>query len=195
VKAFIPLMRKNLEEYHQLYTGNIIARQRMEGIGKLSLETAIAYAVSGPVGRASGFSCDVRKWAPYGVYDLVSFREIVRTEGDAFARYMNRLDEIEESLNIIEQLIDRIPEGSYCTKTKPIIRLPEGEYFQRVEAARGEFGVYIQSRGDKVPYRLKFRSPSMALVSVMDTICRGAKIADLMAIGGSMDYVIPDIDR
>ena len=86
-------------------------------------------------------------------------------------------------------------ERKITNKTKAIIKLPEGEYFQRIEAARGEFGVYIMSKGEKTPYRLKFRSPSMALVSVMDTICQGAKIADLITIGGSMDYVIPDIDR
>ena len=195
VKEFIPYMRKNLKEYHQIYTGNVIARQRMIGIGHLSTETAISYAVSGPVGRASGFHCDLRKIAPYAAYNDVEFKEIVRTEGDCMARYMNRLDEIEESLHIIEQLIDKIPDGEFCAKTKAIIKLPEGEYFQRIEAARGEFGVYIMSKGEKTPYRLKFRSPSMALVSVMDTICQGAKIADLITIGGSMDYVIPDIDR
>lgn len=195
VKSFIKLMRKNLKQYHKLYTGNIIAKQRMTGVGHLSKETAISYAVTGPVGRASGLSCDLRKIAPYAAYDKVKFNEIVRTEGDSFARYMNRLDEIVESLNIIEQLIDSIPDGDICAKTKAIIKLPEGEYFQRIEAARGEFGVYIISKGDKTPYRLKFRSPSMALVSVMNTVCKGAKIADLVTIGGSMDYVIPDIDR
>jgi NADH-quinone oxidoreductase subunit C/D len=195
VKSFIQVMRKNLKEYHTLYTGNVIARQRMKGVGHLSKELAVSYAVSGPVGRASGFSCDLRKIAPYAAYDKVQFKEIIRTEGDSLARYMNRLDEIEESMRIIEQLIDRIPEGEYCAKTKAIIKLPEGEYFQRVEAARGEFGVYILSKGDKQPYRLKFRSPSMALVSIMDKVCHGAKIADLVTIGGSMDYVIPDIDR
>jgi NADH-quinone oxidoreductase subunit C/D len=195
VKDFIVLMRKNLKEYHTLYTGNVIARQRMIGVGYLSKETAVSYAVSGPVGRGSGFSCDLRKIAPYAAYDKVQFKEIVRTEGDSMARYLNRLDEIEESLHIIEQLVDIIPDGDYCAKTKAIIKLPEGEYFQRIEAARGEFGVYIQSKGDKTPYRLKFRSPSMALVSVMDQVCRGAKISDLVTIGGSMDYVIPDIDR
>jgi NADH-quinone oxidoreductase subunit C/D len=195
VKDFIVLMRKNLKEYHQLYTGNIIARQRMIGVGHLSNEMAVSYAVSGPVGRASGFSCDLRKSAPYAAYGKVQFKEIVRTEGDSMARYMNRLDEIVESLNIIEQLVDSIPEGEFCAKTKAIIKLPEGEYFQRVEAARGEFGVYILSKGDKTPYRLKFRSPSMCLVSIMDKVCHGAKISDLVTIGGSMDYVIPDIDR
>ena len=195
VKAFIPYMRKNLKEYCQLYTGNVIAKQRMIGVGVLSEETAISYAVSGPVGRASGFHCDLRKIAPYAAYDQVAFKEIIRYEGDSMARYLNRLDEIEESLHIIEQLIDSIPEGDYCAKTKAIIKLPEGEYFQRIEAARGEFGVYILSKGDKTPYRLKFRSPSMALVSIMDEVCQGGKIADLITIGGSMDYVIPDIDR
>ena len=195
VKAFIPYMREKLKEYHKLYTGNVIARQRMIGVGHLSKETAVSYAVSGPVGRASGFSCDLRKIAPYAAYGQVKFKEIIRQEGDSFARYMNRLDEIEESLHIIEQLIDTIPAGEFAAKTKAIIKLPEGEYFQRIEAARGEFGVYILSKGDKFPYRLKFRSPSMALVSIMDTVCQGGKIADLITIGGSMDYVIPDIDR
>ncbi len=195
VKEFIVLMRKSLKEYHALYTGNVIARQRMIGVGHLSKETAIAYSVSGPVGRASGLRCDLRKSLPYAAYDKVIFKEIIRTEGDSMARYLNRLDEIEESLQIIEQLIDKIPAGDYCAKTKPIIKLPEGEYFQRVEAARGEFGVYILSKGDKSPYRLKFRSPSMTLVSIMDQVCHGAKISDLITIGGSMDYVIPDIDR
>ncbi len=195
VKEFIVLMRKSLIEYHTLYTGNVIARQRMIGVGHLSKETAISYSVSGPVGRASGLRCDLRKSLPYAAYDKVIFKEIIRTEGDSMARYMNRLDEIEESLQIIEQLIDTIPAGEYCAKTKAIIKLPEGEYFQRVEAARGEFGVYILSKGDKTPYRLKFRSPSMTLVSIMDQVCHGAKISDLITIGGSMDYVIPDIDR
>lgn len=195
VKAFIVLMRNSLKEYHTLYTGNVIARQRMIGVGHLSKETAISYSVSGPVGRASGLRCDLRKSLPYAAYDKVIFKEIIRTEGDSMARYMNRLDEIEQSLQIIEQLIDTIPAGDYCAKTKPIIKLPEGEYFQRVEAARGEFGVYLYSKGEKTPYRLKFRSPSMTLVSIMDQVCHGAKISDLITIGGSMDYVIPDIDR
>jgi NADH-quinone oxidoreductase subunit C/D len=161
----------------------------------MSKETAIAYGVTGPAARASGVHCDLRKIAPYAAYDKVEFKEIIRMEGDSMARYMNRLDEIEESLHIIEQLIDNIPEGDFCAKTKAIIKLPEGEYFQRVEGGRGEWGVYILSKGDKTPYRMKFRSPCMTLVNAMDTISRGGKIADLITIGGSMDYIIPDIDR
>jgi len=195
VKAFIPIMRKALNEYDRLFTGNVIAMGRMKGLGLLSKEDAISYAVTGPAGRGSGFSCDLRKHQPYALYDKVQFKEIIRENGDAFDRYLNRLDEIEESLKIIEQLIDNIPEGDYLAKTKAIIKLPEGEYYQRVEAGRGEFGVYIESRGDKTPYRLKFRSPSMAAVSVMPLICKEEKISDFIGIGGSMDYVIPDIDR
>jgi NADH-quinone oxidoreductase subunit C/D len=195
VKAFIPVMRKALDEYNRLFTGHVIAVGRMKGIGFLSKKDAISYAVTGPAGRGSGFSCDIRKHVPYALYDKVQFKEIIRENGDAYDRYLNRLDEIEESLKIIEQLIDNIPEGDFQAKTKAIIKLPEGEYYQRTEAGRGEFGVYIESRGDKVPYRLKFRSPSMAAVSAMPLICKDEKISDFIGIGGSMDYVIPDIDR
>lgn len=195
VKEFIPYMREKLKEYHRFFSGNVIAVGRMKDIGILTKEDAISYAVSGPAARGSDFSCDIRKHQPYALYDKVEFKEVIRTECDSYARYLNRMDEIEESLRIIEQLIDNIPEGDYLAKTKAIIKLPEGEFFQNVEAARGEFGVFIESRGDKTPYRLKFRSPSMALVSVMPIICANEKLSDLIGIGGSMDYVIPDIDR
>ena len=195
VKALIPYMRNKLVEYDRFFSHNVIALGRMVGIGVLSKEDAISYGVTGPAGRGSNWSCDIRKHQPYALYDKVEFKEVIRTEGDSYARYMNRLDEIEGSLHIIEQLIDNIPEGDIVTKTKAIIKLPEGEYFSRVEACRGEFGVYIDSRGEKYPYRLKFRSPSMALVSTMPLICKNEKISDFIGIGGSMDYVIPDIDR
>lgn len=195
VKAFIIYMREKLKQYDRFFSHNVIALGRMVKIGNLSIEDAISYAVTGPAGRGSGWSCDIRKHIPYAMYDKVDFKEIIRTEGDSYARYLNRLDEIEESLHIIEQLIDNIPEGDICAKTKAIIKLPEGEYYSRVEACRGEFGVFIESRGEKFPYRLKFRSPSMALVSAMPLICKNEKISDFIGIGGSMDYVIPDIDR
>lgn len=195
VKAFIIEMRSRLVEYDRLVTGNIIARDRMIGHGILPKEKAISYGVTGPAGRASGWSSDIRKHEPYALYHKVNFKEVIRYNCDAFDRYLNRLEEIEESLKILEQLIDNIPEGDFLAKTKAIIKLPEGEYYQRIEAARGEFGVYINSAGDKSPYRLKFRSPSMAAVSAMPLMCEGEKVSDFIAIGGSMDYVIPDIDR
>lgn len=195
VKDFLVYLRPKLREYHEVFTGNVIAQTRLRGVGILSREDAISFGATGGTGRGSGWACDVRKRAPYGVYDKVDFKEILYSEGDCFARYMVRLDEIVESMNIIEQLIDNIPAGEFQVKTKPIIRIPEGSYYAAVEGSRGEFGVYIESRGDKSPYRMKFRSTGLPLVSCMETVCRGAKIADVIAIGGTMDYVVPDIDR
>ena len=195
VKAFIPYMRGRLKEYDNFFSHNAIALGRMVHIGLLSREDAISYGVTGPAGRASGWSCDVRRYKPYALYDRVEFKEIVRTEGDSYARYLNRLDEIAESLHIIEQLIDNIPSGEICAKVKPIIRVPAGQFFQSVETGKGEFGVFIESNGDKNPYRVKFRSPSLSAVSVIPLICKGAVLSDLIGITGSMDFVIPDIDR
>lgn len=195
VKDFIKYFRKILPEYDQLLTGNVIFHERSKGIGKLTLEDAISYGITGPSGRASGFSCDIRKHEPYSAYDRIKFKEILFTEGDTFHRYVARIEEMWESMNIIEQLIDNIPEGPYAVKMKPVIKLPEGEYYQRVETARGELGVYIISDGNKNPYRIKFRSPNFVNLSVLNLISKGFKIADLVAIGGSLDLVIPDIDR
>jgi len=195
VTAFIVYMRKQLKEYNRFFSHNVIALGRMINVGLLKKEDAVSHGVTGPSGRGSGWSCDIRKHMPYALYDQVEFDEVIRYECDSYARYRNRLDEIEQSLHIIEQLIDSIPGGEICAKTKAVIRLPEGEFFSRVEAARGEFGVFIESRGDKFPYRVKFRSPSLSLVSAMPLICKNEKISDFIGIGGSMDYVIPDIDR
>lgn len=195
IKDFIKYLRPVLKDYDGVFTGNIIARQRMKNIGILSLEDAISYGVTGPSGRASGWKCDVRKLHPYGVYDKVDFKEILHDKGDTYGRYVVRMEEITESLHILEQLIDNIPEGDFAVKTKPIIKLPEGQYYKSVEAARGEFGAYVESRGDKFPYRVKFRSPGLPLVSIVDLLASNNKIADLIAIGGSLDYVVPDIDR
>lgn len=195
IKDFIKYLPPMLREYHGVFTGNVIARQRMKDIGILSLKDAISYGVTGPSGRASGWKCDIRKLRPYGVYDKVDFKEITYEKGDVFNRYMVRLEEINESLHILEQLVDNIPAGDYAVKTKPVIKLPEGQFYTSVEAARGEFGVYIESHGEKYPYRLKFRSPGLPLVSIVDLLASNNKIADLIAIGGSLDYVVPDIDR
>lgn len=195
VKDFIKYFRKTLPEYDQLLTGNVIFRARTMGIGKLSLEDAVSFGVTGPVGRAAGFSCDVRKHEPYSAYDRVKFNEVLFTEGDTYHRYLVRMDEMRESMNIIDQLIDNIPEGPYAVKMKPVIKLPEGEYYQRVETARGELGVYIVSDGNKNPFRIKFRSPNFVNLAALNMMSKGFKIADLVAISGSLDLIIPDIDR
>jgi NADH-quinone oxidoreductase subunit D len=195
IKEYIVHQKKKLPEYNQLLTGNVIFHNRLKGIGNMSKETAIAYGVTGPSGRGSNYSCDIRKIAPYGVYDKVQFKEILYPEGDSFARYMVRMDEMWESLSILEQLVDNIPEGNFSAKMKPIIKLPVGEFYQRVEAARGELGVYIVSDGNKSPYRIKFRTPCFSNLFVLNTLAQGHKIADMVAISGSLDLVIPDIDR
>ena len=195
VKEFIPYMRKMLHEHHLLFSANPIATGRMKGVGHLSLEQAIALGITGPSGRASGWKNDLRKAEPYAAYGKVDFDEVLRQDGMTFDRYIIRLDEIEQSLRIIEQLIDNIPEGPYAEKVKGVIKLPEGDFFQRVENARGQFGVHITSRGDKTPYRVKFRSPSMVLVEAHKDVAPGGKVADLIMLGGSFDYVIPCIAR
>jgi NADH-quinone oxidoreductase subunit D/NADH-quinone oxidoreductase subunit C/D len=195
VKEFIKYFRRTLPEYDQLLTGNVIFRERTINIGRLLPEDAVSYGITGPNGRASGFSCDVRKHEPYSAYDRVKFNEIIFNEGDSYHRYLVRMKEMWESMDIIEQLIDNIPEGPYAVKMKPVIKLPEGEYYQRVETARGELGVFIISDGNKNPYRVKFRSPNFVNLSVLNLISRDFKIADLVAIGGSLDLIIPDIDR
>lgn len=195
VKEFIKYFRKKIKDYDRILSGNIIMHERTRGIGYISKEDAISYGVTGPSGRASGFACDVRKHHPYGMYDKVEFNEILDTAGDTLARYYVRMKEMHESMKIIEQLIDNIPAGDYTAKMKAVLKLPAGEYYQRVEAARGELGVYVLSDGNKTPYRMKFRSPNLSNLSALDHMSRGCKIADLVAIGGSLDYVIPDIDR
>ncbi len=195
IKEFIKYFRKVLPEYDAILTGNVIFRSRTINVGNLSLEDAISYGVTGPSGRASGFSCDVRKHEPYSAYDRVRFNEVLYTEGDTYHRYVARVQEMRESMDIIEQLIDNIPEGPYAVKMKPVIKLPEGEYFQRVETARGELDVFVVSDGNKNPYRIKFRSPNFVNLGVLNHISKDFKIADLVAIAGSLDFVIPDIDR
>lgn len=195
VKEFIPYMRKNIQEYHDIFTGNVIFQNRSKGVGILTKEQVISFGCTGGTGRAAGWHNDLRKIRPYAAYDKVEFNEVLRTEGDSFARYMIRLDEILESLKIIEQLIDNIPEGPFQQKMKPIIKLPAGTYYSAVEGSRGQMGVFIESKGDKFPYRLHYRSTGLPLVAAMDTACRGYMLADLITIGGTVDYVVPDIDR
>lgn len=195
VKALCKIMPERLKEYHKLFTGNIIGQNRTKGVGVLSKEDAINYAITGPSGRASGFACDCRKRHPYSIYNELDFKEIVYTEGDSFARYLLRLEEIEQSVKILEQLVDNIPEGEIRAQVPKIIKLPVGRWYQQVEASRGTFGVFIESDGNKNPYRVHFQSPCFNLVGVMDLCCKGQMIADLITIGAALDFVIPDIDR
>ena len=195
VKEFLAIMPERLKEYHQLVTGNIIFQNRLKGVGVLSKEDAVDYGVAGPSGRASGWACDLRKTNPYSIYSELDFEQVVLDGCDSFDRYLVRLKEIEQSCKILEQLVDNIPDGDYCAKVPKIIKLPEGHWYQEVEACRGIFGVYIDSKGEKSPYRMKVNGTCLRLAGVVDHLTRGEKIADLITIGGSLDYVVPEIDR
>lgn len=195
VKSFLNFFKSKLHEYDELVTHNIIFKNRMQGIGIISKEDAISYGCSGPTARASGVACDIRKIAPYDGYDQIQFDEPLETEGDCYARYLVRMEEMRQSIHIIEQLIDNLPDGEFQAKTKAVLKLPKGDFYQRVETARGDFGVYIVSEGGTTPYRIKFRSPGFSNLSALDHMVRGNKIGDMVAIMGTLDLVIPDIDR
>lgn len=195
VRAFIAQFKDKVTELEDLVTNNIIFRNRTEGIGILSKEDAISFGCTGPVARASGVDGDIRKRFPYTGYEQLDFEQCLQQTGDSFARYIVRIREMYQSIRIIEQLIDQIPEGDFQAKTKAVIKLPKGEFYTRVETARGELGVYIISEGGTTPYRIKYRSPGFSNLSALDHMARGSKIGDLMATMGTLDLVIPDIDR
>ena len=195
VKELLRIMPSRLKEYHTVFSGNLIAQNRLKGVGHLSKEDAINYDITGPSGRGSNWSCDCRKKHPYGVYDEVEFDEVLLDGCDSYARYMVRMKEIEQSCRILEQLVDNIPEGEIRAQVPKIVKLPAGSWYQQVEGSRGTFGVYIESTGEKTPYRVHFQSPCFNLVGVMDLTCSGYMIADLITIGAALDFVIPDIDR
>ena len=195
VHALLDVLPANIKEYNKIFTGNVIARNRMENVGVLTREDAISWAVTGPNGRGSGWACDVRKCAPYSIYSELDFDEVVREEGDSMARFKVRMDEMVQSARIIAQLVDNIPEGDYCVKVPKVLKLPVGHWFKMVEGCRGTFGIYLESDGTTSPYRLKIAPPCLPAAAVVDHITDGQKIADLITIGGSLDYIVPDIDR
>jgi NADH-quinone oxidoreductase subunit D/NADH-quinone oxidoreductase subunit C/D len=195
VRSFIAQFKNKVTELEDLVTNNVIFRNRTEGIGVLSKQDAISFGCTGPVARASGVDGDIRKRFPYSGYEQLDFEQCLCYTGDSFGRYIVRIREMYQSIRIIEQLIDQIPEGEFQAKTKAVIKLPKGEFYSRVETARGELGVYIISEGGTTPYRIKYRSPGFSNLSALDHMARGSKIGDLMATMGTLDLVIPDIDR
>jgi NADH-quinone oxidoreductase subunit D len=176
-------------------TENIIFRKRLEGIGLISAEMCRKYGATGPVMRGSGVAYDVRKIEPYSVYPEFDFDIPVFPECDCMARYRVRMEEMEQSLRIIEQAIDKLPEGPVTTKVPRAIKLPPGDYYSAVEAARGRLGVRLVSDGKDMAYRLKLRTPSFANLSLFEEASQGTMLPDVIALMGSLDLVIPDIDR
>ncbi len=200
VRNACDVIEKALKEYHKLFTGNVIAVNRMKGVGILSIEDAVAYDITGPSGRASGWHCDVRKTNPYSLYNEFDFDEITYENGDSMDRYMVRMKEMEECIKILRQACDKLEaeglQGEYIAPKVPkMMKLPAGHWYQQVEASRGAFGVYIESDGNTKPVRVHFQSPCFNLIGVVDLTCKGNLIADLITITASLDFVIPDIDR
>lgn len=195
-RRFIKRMRKSLIMYEKLVTGNIILMKRLKEQGPISKELCRKYGATGPVARGSGINYDVRKNEPYSVYSEFDFDVPVYSECDSFARYMVRMDEMEQSLRIIEQGLDKLPDGPINPAKKPkLIKPPAGDYYAAVEAARGSFGIRLVSDGTKNAYRLKLRSPTYSNMHLFDEVCRGMLIADALAFMGSLDLVIPEMDR
>ncbi|MBK7961104.1 MAG: NADH-quinone oxidoreductase subunit D [Bdellovibrionales bacterium] len=196
VKDFLKYFKPILNEYDELFTGNVIVHQRLKGIGILDGKTAISVGASGPVLRASGVSYDLRKSDPYGVYSKTQFEVPVGTTGDCWDRYIVRMQEMRESIRIVEQLIDNIPEGpTMVMKFGAKIRIPEGIYYNQMETARGILGVMLVADGTEKPYRLHFRTPNFNNLWSVISMAKGLRLADLVAILSSVDIVVPDIDR
>lgn len=195
VREFVPYMREQLKGYHDLVTGNEIFMKRIKGVGVYTKEEAINYSLSGANLRCTGVNYDLRKAAPYSIYDRFDFDVPTRVEGDAWARYQIRLEEIEESLKIIEQAVEQFPaEGAIMAKVPKIIKAPPGEAFVRIEAPRGEIGCYIASDGKKEPFRLKFRRPSFYNLQILPKLLKGENIANLITILGAIDIVLGEVD-
>ena len=220
VRKFLSAFPERLEEYETLLTRNRIWIGRTKGAGYLSADDALDLGVSGPSARASGIDCDLRRDAPYSGYEQFQFAVPVRTEGDVYARYLVRIEEMRESMKIVEQAMEGLPEGPVMATMPGVIlperdkmktemealishfkivtegyRVPPGEVYQTVESPRGEMGYYVVSDGTARPYRVKVRSPSFANLQALPKIAEGRLVADLIACIGSIDISLGEIDR
>lgn len=195
VRDFIPYFKKELEGYHQLVSGNEIFLKRVRGVGTYTAEQAINYGLSGVNLRCTGVKWDLRRDEPYSIYDRFEFDVPVATEGDCHARYLLRMEEMKQSIRIVEQAVAQFPqEGEIMAKVPRVIRPPAGECYTRIEAPRGELGTYILSEGKDKPYRLKFRRPSFVNLSILPEILVGENMANMIAILGSIDIVLGEVD-
>jgi NADH-quinone oxidoreductase subunit D len=194
-KRFCDYFLDKVDEYEELLTGNRIWVERLTGVGVLTAEQCKEYAVSGPMIRAAGVKWDIRKAQPYSGYDQYEFDIPTRTNGDTFDRYMVRMAEMRQSVRIIRQAVDRIPEGPIMAKVPKVLKPPVGEAYVSIEAPKGELGYYIVSDGGLNPYRLRVRPPSFINLAALDKMVRGALVADVVAIIGTIDIVLGEVDR
>jgi NADH-quinone oxidoreductase subunit D len=195
VRDFVPLMREKLDEYHELVSGNEIFLARIKGVGKYDAKTAIDYGLSGANLRCTGVKWDLRKDQPYSLYDRFEFDVPTETAGDCYARYLIRMEEIRQSLRILEQAVEQFPDGGEIMGKVPrVIRPPEGEVYTAIESPRGEIGCHIISKGKDKPYRLKFRRPSFVNLQILPKLLVGESMSNMITILGAIDIVVGEVD-
>ncbi|MFP5212211.1 MAG: NADH-quinone oxidoreductase subunit D [Acidobacteriota bacterium] len=195
-RLFVARLRSRFADYHGLVTKNVIFIHRTKDVGVITAELARQYGVTGPNLRACGIPYDVRKTEPYEIYDRFDFDIPVGEKGDALDRYKVRLEEMEQSCRIIEQALDQLPGGPHVNpKSFLRVKPPKGEVYFAFESARGETAYYIVSDGSQYPYRMRVRVPSFGNLHVLEEVLKGTMVADAVSILGSIDVVIPEIDR
>jgi NADH-quinone oxidoreductase subunit D len=194
-RKFLAEFPKKVDDYETLLTTNRIWVQRTKGVGVVSAEEAVALSLSGPTLRGSGVNFDVRKAIPYSSYEDFDFEVPLGQNGDVYDRYLCRIREMRQSVRIIQQALDGMPEGELKGKVGRIIRPPMGEAYFTVEAAKGQLGYYIVSDGAEKPWRVHVRAPSFINLQGMETMCKGGLIADVVAVIGSIDIVLGEVDR
>ena len=195
LSKFLSHFEKKIREFEALLIDNVIFRARTKGVGVISRDRAISYGMSGPCLRASDAPLDVRRDAPYAVYPKLQFDIPTGKNGDTWDRCKVRMDEMRQSLRILRQAMEGYPEGDFKVKVPRTIEPPAGEAYAAVEGPRGEIGFWVVSDGSPKPYRVKMRKPSFSNLSALPEIIRGMKVADLVAVMGSLDVVVPEIDR
>lgn len=193
--AFCDTMEERLKEYHDLLTGNRIWVKRTKGVGILDAAACKDYGVTGPLIRAAGVEWDLRKAQPYCGYENYEFEIPTAQSGDTFDRYMVRMEEMVQSCRIIRQAVDGLPEGPIKGKVGKVIKPPPGEAYVSIEAPKGELGYYVVSDGSLQPYRVRVRPPSFVNLAALDKMCRGSLVADVVAIIGTIDIVLGEVDR
>lgn len=194
-RAFINRMRSRFSMYEKLVGTNIIFLNRTKGIGIITPDMARRYGATGPVLRGSGIAHDIRRHEPYSIYPELQFDIPTGETGDCFDRYCVHIEEIRQSLRIIEQALDRLPAGEVMAKAPKKIVIPPGDSSFSVEGARGDVTYYLVGDGSDVPYRLKVRSPCLSNLNLLQELCEGMLLADLVSTMGSLDLVIPEMDR
>jgi NADH-quinone oxidoreductase subunit D len=195
VRKFCNGFKPQLDEYDKLLTGNPIWAGRLKGVGVLGIEDCKAYSVTGPLIRAAGLAWDLRKAQPYSGYEQYEFDIPVGSHGDSFDRYLVRMEEMRQCVRIIEQAIDRIPTGPILAKVPKVLKPPPGEVYVSIEAPKGELGYYLVSDGSTIPYRLRVRPPSFLNLQSLEKMAKGALVADVVAIIGTIDIVLGEVDR